>query len=186
MQINQLIHFVTIVQKQSFTTAANELHIAQPSLSASIKRLENEIGFTLIDRSSRNFKLTAEGQNFYNEANKFVMHHQQVKDAAVNLKIKGINNISISLIESVKSWFPDIVKTYKETHADTRIKIDHALGITDIEKSFNDYDVNLAITNQFIENEKIISIPLYKESLVVALPKNNEFQDKEHVSLKDI
>lgn len=64
MQINQLIHFVTIVNKQSFTTAANELHIAQPSLSASIKRLENEIGFTLIDRSSRLFKLTAEGRSF--------------------------------------------------------------------------------------------------------------------------
>lgn len=186
MQINQLIHFVTIVNKQSFTTAANELHIAQPSLSASIKRLENEIGFTLIDRSSRVFKLTAEGRSFFDEANKFVMHHRQVTDAAEHLKTKGINHISISLIESVKSWLPEIVKDYKEINTDTRIKIDHALSIAEIEKSFNDYDVNLAITNQFIENDKIISIPLYEESLIVALPKNNPFSTQSDVTLKDI
>lgn len=186
MQINQLIHFVTIVEKQSFTTAASELHIAQPSLSASIKRLENEIGFILIDRSSRVFKLTAEGKHFYNEAGKFVMHHKQVTEAAENLKTKGLNHISISLIESVKSWFPDIVKSYRQIHTDTRIKIDHALSIADIEKSFNDYDVNLAITNQFIENEEIISIPLYEESLVAALPKTNQFTGRDNVALKDI
>lgn len=186
MQINQLIHFVTIADKESFTTAANELHIAQPSLSASIKRLENEIGFTLIDRSSRTFKLTAEGRSFYDEANKFVMHHRQVTDAAVNLKTKGINHISISLIESVKSWFPEIVKAYREKNTGTRIKIDHALSIAEIEKSFNDYNVNLAITNQFIENDKIISIPLYEESLIVALPKNNQFSGQKDVTLKDI
>lgn len=186
MQINQLIHFVTIVNKQSFTTAANELHIAQPSLSASIKRLENEIGFTLIDRSSRLFKLTAEGRSFFDEANKFVMHHRQVTEAAVHLKTKGINHISISLIESVKSWLPEIVKVYREINTDTRIKIDHALSIAEIEKSFNDYDVNLAITNQFIENDKIISIPLYEESLIVALPKDNPFSTQSSVTLKDI
>lgn len=186
MQINQLIHFVTIVNKQSFTTAANELHIAQPSLSASIKRLENEIGFTLIDRSSRLFKLTAEGRSFFDEANKFVMHHRQVTEAAVHLKTKGINHISISLIESVKSWLPEIVKAYREINTDTRIKIDHALSIAEIEKSFNDYDVNLAITNQFIENDKIISIPLYEESLIVALPKDNPFSNQKNVTLKDI
>lgn len=186
MQINQLIHFVTIVNEQSFTTAANELHIAQPSLSASIKRLENEIGFTLIDRSSRVFKLTAEGRSFFDEANKFVMHHGQVMDTAENLKTKGINHISISLIESVKSWLPKIVKAYKEINTDTRIKIDHALSIAEIEKSFNDYDVNLAITNQFIENDKIISIPLYEESLIVALPKDNQFSGQSEVTLKDI
>ncbi len=186
MQINQLIHFVTIVNKQAFTTAANELHIAQPSLSASIKRLENEIGFTLIDRSSRLFKLTAEGRSFFDEANKFVMHHRQVTEAAVHLKTKGINHISISLIESVKSWLPEIVKAYREINTDTRIKIDHALSIAEIEKSFNDYDVNLAITNQFIENDKIISIPLYEESLIVALPKDNPFSNQKNVTLKDI
>lgn len=186
MQINQLIHFVTIVNKQSFTTAANELHIAQPSLSASIKRLENEIGFTLIDRSSRLFKLTAEGRSFFDEANKFVMHHRQVTEAAVHLKTKGINHISISLIESVKSWLPEVVKAYREINTDTRIKIDHALSIAEIEKSFNDYDVNLAITNQFIENDKIISIPLYEESLIVALPKDNPFSNQKNVTLKDI
>lgn len=186
MQINQLIHFATIVDKQSFTIAANELHIAQPSLSASIKRLENEIGFTLIDRSSRTFKLTAEGRSFYDEANKFVMHHRQVTEAAEHLKTKGINHISISLIESVKSWFPDIVKAYRETNNETRIKINHALSIAEIEKSFNDYDVNLAITNQFIENDKIISIPLYDESLIVAFKKDNPFSGQKDVTLHDI
>ncbi|MGO1923292.1 MAG: LysR family transcriptional regulator substrate-binding protein [Jeotgalicoccus sp.] len=114
------------------------------------------------------------------------MHHRQVTEAAVHLKTKGINHISISLIESVKSWLPEVVKAYREINTDTRIKIDHALSIAEIEKSFNDYDVNLAITNQFIENDKIISIPLYEESLIVALPKDNPFSNQKNVTLKDI
>lgn len=183
MQINQLIHFVTIVEKQSFTTAAAELHIAQPSLSASIKRLENEFGFTLLDRSERNLKLTLEGETFFQEARKFVKHHELIEQSARQLRENGPNTISIGLIESVKSWLPDIVESYRETHQDVRMRIIHSLSEQEIKNSFENYDVNLAITNQYIVNADIISVPLYEEPLVIALPIDNAFKTNENITL---
>lgn len=183
MQINQLIHFVTIVEKQSFTTAAAELHIAQPSLSASIKRLENEFGFTLLDRSERNLKLTLEGETFFQEARKFVKHHELIEQSARQLRENGPNTISIGLIESVKSWLPDIVESYRKTHQDVRMRIIHSLSEQEIKNSFENYDVNLAITNQYIVNADIISVPLYEEPLVIALPIDNAFKTNENITL---
>lgn len=64
MDARELKYFVTLVEQRSFTKAAEHLHISQPSLSNAIKKLEKEIGLKLIDRDTRNFQLTREGDFF--------------------------------------------------------------------------------------------------------------------------
>ncbi|MGI8495368.1 MAG: LysR family transcriptional regulator, partial [Pyrinomonadaceae bacterium] len=61
MDINQLEVLVTVAQEKSFSRAAEILNRTQPAVSQAIRRLENEIGEKLFDRSSKDGTLTAAG-----------------------------------------------------------------------------------------------------------------------------
>jgi DNA-binding transcriptional LysR family regulator len=63
MELRQLRYFATVVEAGSFTAAAAELHLAQPSLSVAIARLEAEFGATLLTRSARGVEPTAAGRH---------------------------------------------------------------------------------------------------------------------------
>ncbi len=68
LEFRQLLYFITLADEKNYTRAASTLHIAQPSLSAAIKKLEQELELSLMDRSSRGFRLTSEGEILYQEA----------------------------------------------------------------------------------------------------------------------
>ncbi|AKG72785.1 LysR family transcriptional regulator [Salinicoccus halodurans] len=186
MQINQLLHFVTVIEKESFTTAAYALHISQPSLSTSIKRLEDEIGFKLIDRSQRNIRLTKEGELLYKESTKLVMHFNQVKDTALNLKESGPAHLSIGLIESAKYWTAQVVKSYKASQPDVFIELEPVLSIDEIRRAFDNFEVHVTITNQYINDKTITSIPLYEEKLVAVVPPGHHLKNKTSIQIRDL
>jgi DNA-binding transcriptional LysR family regulator len=64
----QLRYFVAVARQMNFCRAAEQLHIAQPTLSHSIRQLEEELGVVLFERTSRSVKLTVAGNVFYEEA----------------------------------------------------------------------------------------------------------------------
>lgn len=79
MELRHLRYFVTVVEEQSFTKAAEKLFIAQPPLSRQIQNLEAELGVQLFERGSRPLKTTEAGQFFYQHAVKLLANAAEVK-----------------------------------------------------------------------------------------------------------
>ncbi len=67
MLLRQIKYFQTVVEKGSFTEAAEACFISQSAISQQIQSLENEIGVKLFERKNRRFKLTPAGEHFYNK-----------------------------------------------------------------------------------------------------------------------
>ncbi len=61
MELHQLQYFVAVAEEASFTRAATRVHVAQPGVSAQVRRLESELGQQLLDRSGRSVRLTEAG-----------------------------------------------------------------------------------------------------------------------------
>ena len=68
MKISSLKYFVAIAESGSFNQAAKKLYVAQPSLTKSIKLMEDELGVMLFERNKSGIKLTPEGEKIYRES----------------------------------------------------------------------------------------------------------------------
>ena len=68
MEIRQLEYFVSVVETSSFTRAAEKQYVSQPCITHSIRKLEEDLGVDLFDRSQKKALLTDEGKLFYTRA----------------------------------------------------------------------------------------------------------------------
>ncbi|MEK4028212.1 MULTISPECIES: LysR family transcriptional regulator [Bacillaceae] len=186
MEIRHLQYFIAVAEKNTFTHAASALHISQPSLSAAIKKLENELGLVLLDRSSREVQLTKEGRVLYQEAKKLVNHFEHVTGEMERLKEHGPLELSIGVIESTKYWVPKVLSRFKAEQKDVRIKLMDTLSLTDVEKALNNFDIHLAITNQYINNDEIEMVPIYEEKLVALLPEKHPLRHQSSLAVENL
>lgn len=186
MDHRTLLYFTTLINQGTYTKAAKVLHISQPSLSSAIKKLETTIGLLLIKRSTRKIALTMEGEVLYKEATKLLNHFDYINSEMNRLKHKGPLELQIGVIESVKSWLPKVISTYRKSNPNIHIKLFEVLGLSQVEKSLQNYKIHLAITNQHFENKEIVTIPIYKESLVALLPKDHSLKKSVEISISDL
>ncbi|HLR69093.1 MAG TPA: LysR family transcriptional regulator [Virgibacillus sp.] len=186
MDYRLLLYFSTLINQGSFTKAARNLHISQPSLSSAIKKLENSMKLKLIERNTRNISLTKEGEILYIEAQKLLNHFQYVENEMNRLKDEGPLELQIGLIESVNSWLPKVLASFSKSNPDIHIKLLEVLGLKQVESALQNYKIHLAITNQHIDNKDIITTPIYNEQLVAVIPIGHHLQHVKDLSLYNL
>lgn len=123
MEIRQLQYFIEIVRRKGFTAAAAALYTTQPGLTKSIKQLEDELGVCLIDRNKRVFKLTEEGQVFYERAQDICSRiddlYSVMRDTSAN--VSGRVNIGTVTIASV--FFRELEASFSSRFPDAYLNI---------------------------------------------------------------
>lgn len=186
MDLKQLNYFVTIVDYKSFSKAAQILHISQPSLSNAVKSLENELGFQILDRNTRNIELTEAGTILYKKASRLLLEMDIVKKEMDDVKNIGSGEIQLGMIESVKHWIPKVILQYNDDFPNIRIKLTEVLSGDDVKNSLRNYKTHAIITNQFIQEDDIETIPLYNEKLVLVLHESNQLMNHANLTLKDL
>ena len=72
MELRHLRYFVAVAEMENVSRAALKLHVSQPALSRQIRDLENEIGFSLLQRTAKSVRLTEAGRAFLNDARKLL------------------------------------------------------------------------------------------------------------------
>ena len=140
MEIRVLRYFLTIAREGSITSAAEQLHITQPTLSRQIKDLEDELGQKLFHRSSHSMKLTQEGFIFRQRAEEIVAMVDKTsaeflsmdKPLAGDIYIGGGETLAVSLIADLiaelRKEYPDIrYHLYSGNEADVTERLDRGL-----------------------------------------------------------
>ena len=77
MTITQIRYFVQVAENMSFTKAARQLYVAQQVVSKQVKRLEEELGFLLFERTAQGITLSAGGQKMYQYWKKMLIEQQE-------------------------------------------------------------------------------------------------------------
>ena len=96
MTLQQLKYIIAVADAGSLNKAANALFISQPSLSAAVKELEEEIGITLFHRSNRGIVVTAEGNEFLGYARQMMEQYRLIDERFIEKK-QGKKKFSVSM-----------------------------------------------------------------------------------------
>ncbi|MGM0837332.1 MAG: LysR family transcriptional regulator [Bacillota bacterium] len=186
MEIRQLRYFSEVVKHRSFSKAAQELHISQPSLSNAIAKLEVEIGMQLIVRSTRNLELTESGDAFYRKTSAFLSKFHTFERDLEEIKQTGSGEIAVGIIESAKFWMPLTITTFKDEFPNIKFKFSEILGQEKVMHTLLNHEVHFTVTNQLIESEEICVSKIYLENLVLVLNKNDPLNRKDNILLHDL
>ncbi|WP_028982705.1 LysR family transcriptional regulator [Sporolactobacillus terrae] len=184
MELLQLKYFQTVARTEHMTKAAQELSIAQPSLSQTIKRLEDEIGVPLFDRKGRRIKLNRYGRIFLEKAELAFSVLQEGRQEVVDLA--KLNEGSISLAVMRTPIIPDLLGSFRRQHPFVRFRVKQILRST-IQHQLENGDVDLCITPYNWERTKPLhSQLLMTDEIYLVVPKTHPLAAKKSVDLQEI
>ena len=127
MKINQLRYFMAVCKHLNFSKAAEEMFVAQPTISAAVKDLEEKFGITLVHRLGYGVSLTAEGRQFAQMAKDLLDQVQTVEENMAELgNNRKLVRVGIPPVTTAL-WFPEIYTGFKQLYPD----IAKALDISD-------------------------------------------------------
>src|SRR3954468_2339988 len=116
MELRQLEYFVTVVEEAGFTRAAARLHVAQPGVSAQIRRLERELGEDLLDRSGRTVRLTEVGAAVLPYARAALSAVSGARAAVAELTGLVRGHVTVGMVTSMSTHAIDLPGLLAEFH----------------------------------------------------------------------
>ena len=171
MNLRQLQHFLVLGELLNFRKAAQKLNIVQPALTASIRRLEEEIGADLFERSTRNVCLTPAGQAALQEFQTALIHIERAKQRALATIAGEAGQISVGFVGSASfALLPAGVRTFRTIYPEVQLSLFESTGtrIINLIKS-GEIDVGLIRTPvQYSKGMQLV--PLQSQQLVAVVP----------------
>ncbi len=127
MELRQLEYFVAVAEEANFTRAAERLHVAQPGVSAQIRRLERELGQPLLDRSARAVRLTGAGEAALPHARAALAAVAGVRQAVDELTGLVRGQVAMGMVSSRGPVdLPDLLARFHERHPAVEITLAEA------------------------------------------------------------
>lgn len=180
MELRHLRYFVAVVQWKGYREASRHLYIAQPSISEAVSDLENELGISLFSREGRVARLTAEGQIFYEEALKTLAQAERSIATAQRAAKGEIGRLGIGFMGFATCQFlPDLLCKYKSRHPGVALLLEENVP-SGQDRAFDRGDIDIGFTRppSADRSSSYDSRLLFREPLVVALPKNRKVRAK--------
>ena len=131
MDIRQLHYFREIVKQGSISKAAEVLHIAQPPLSQLLKKLETDLGTTLIHRYRKKWELTETGEILYQYAEQMLMQMQDVKQRIQEIEQGIAGTVSIGVSSACSNMLIDYVSMFRTQYPNVKIEL-----LTETQKNY--------------------------------------------------
>ena len=184
MKIEDLEIFQEVAQCLSFSTAADNLFMAQSSVSKAIKRLEDELDIFLFTRKHASIELTLSGKELLEHCGSFLNeYHSMIR------KVQGASDVHhITLVESIplmKFNLPELFAQFRAAHPNILLEVLHYEFLEDAVKEIGSYP-NLFLTYFPQQYEPLYYFePLYQDQLVALIPNHNT-EDPNEISLHDL
>jgi DNA-binding transcriptional LysR family regulator len=184
--IDKLEFFIALAKAQHFGRAAEELGITQPTLSAAIKQLEDQLGVMLVIRGSRFQGLTPEGEQVLVWARRIAGDARTMKEEMRAARHGLSGRIRIAAIPTALAMVAHLTTPFREKHPGVTFSI---LSRTSIEvlSLLGNFDIDAGIT--YLDNEplgNVISVPLYSERYQLITAAGNPFSERQKVTWAEV
>ena len=186
MEMHQLRYAVAVARSGNFSRAAEQCHVAQPSLSQQILKLEEELGERLFDRTKREARLTPHGEVFLRRAIRILEEVDAAKRDAEDAKQLLSGTVTIGVIPTIAPYLlPKATAAFMKRFPGVEIAV-HEETTARLLKLLHGYEVDLAILSTPFEQTRLASRHLLTEELLIALPPGHSLARKRSLQPRDL
>ncbi|NRS19293.1 LysR family transcriptional regulator [Brevibacillus sp. HB1.2] len=184
MELLQLKYFQIVARTEHMTKAAKELHIAQPALSVTIARLEEELGVPLFDRIGRQIRLNVFGQAFLKKVDTALGALEEGKREIADLA--GLERGSVLLATTTLNRVSELLAPFLSLYPHISFRITQAtteeLKVQLLEKG----EIDFCLATSSIDRPGICNLPLLTEEIVLAVPSAHRLAGRHRIHLSEV
>jgi LysR family carnitine catabolism transcriptional activator len=184
--LRQIDIFLAVARSLSFSDAAQQCCLSQPALSASVKRLEAEIGARLFDRHTRKVALTAVGQELLAATSDIQAHVAQAMQRVQDCVLGHVGRLSIAVTPTLAAAFaPPLISEFKAIHMGVDLRLHAAysdLSVAMLRRG----DADIALVPYEAAAPDLLQEPLFRDPLVVLLPPGHPLTRKKALRWGDL
>ncbi|HCQ30136.1 MAG TPA: DNA-binding transcriptional regulator OxyR [Flavobacteriales bacterium] len=184
--LTQLTYIVAVDTHKNFVKAAESVHVSQPTLSMQIKKMENDLGVTIFDRTKQPVMPTEIGEKIIAKAREILKHAEHINELIQDYNGVLMGTINIGIIPSLASSFlPKFLPTFAKKYPDLTININELYTENILEELKKDkLDFGIVVTP--VKDEKIIEKPLFYEEIMPYFNKNHPLLQKKKLTVADL
>jgi DNA-binding transcriptional LysR family regulator len=166
MLIRHLSFFIALAREQHFARAAKACNITQPTLTAAIKKLEEDLGVRLVIRDRRFLRLTDEGEKLLLWGRQILVDYGSLKDDLAGLRRGLVGKLHLGVIPAAMSSVALLTSRFSAAHPQASVEI-HSMTSRAIERALEAFEIDAGVT--YLDNEPLEHVrkmPLYRERYV--------------------
>jgi LysR family hydrogen peroxide-inducible transcriptional activator len=186
MNIRDLEYLIAVAKHNSFIKASEECHVSQPTLSGQIKKLEDNLGAQIFERTTKRVSVTNFGKEIIKKAKTIIDKTDEIKNLSSDYKNPWHQPIKIGVIPSLGPYLiPNFLVNLRKNNKNSKIYIDEDITENITEKlDSRELDAILLATD--IDKEKFEQIELFEEPFWVAYTKNSKLDELDEIKTGDL
>ena len=186
MNLKDLKYLVALADTGHFGRAAERTFVSQPTLSTQLKKLEDYLGVTLIERQPKNVQLTEVGKEIVARARRMLMEEEEIIELARNNTDPLAGKLKIGLIPTIGPYLlPRVMQRIRKALPQLGLML-YEHQTEPLLKRLRDGEIDLGIMALPVAQEGLVSRKLYEEAFTVALPNDHPLAMKSAVRVGDL
>lgn len=186
MNIRDLEYLVALAEHRHFRRAADSCHVSQPTLSGQIRKLEDELGVMLLERTSRKVLFTQAGLLLVEQARTVLREVKVLKEMASQQGEAMSGPLHIGLIPTVGPYLlPQIIPTLHKTFPKLEMYL-HEAQTQQLLAQLDSGKLDCAILALVKETEAFIEVPLFDEPMKLAVYSDHPWAQRDRVAMPDL
>ena len=169
MLIRHLTYFIALAREQHFARAAEACNVTQPTLTAAIQKLEEDLGVRLVIRDHRFVRLTEEGEKLLLWGRQILVDYGSLKDDLAGLRRGLVGTLHLGVIPAAMAAVSFLTSRFTAAHPEANVEI-RSMTSRAIERALEAFEIDAGVT--YLDNEPlqhVRKVPLYRERYVFVL-----------------
>lgn len=185
LTLQQLKLFESVARNNSFTRAAEEMHLTQPAVSIQVKRLEEQVGLALFEQIGKRIFLTNAGTELFNASGDILDRIKELEDTVADLQGEVKGPLQLSVVTTSKYFMPHILGAFLQVHADVEPRLKFTNRANVMQRLYDNLD-DFVVMGQVPKDQQLEAHPFLENILVVAAYPDHPLTGKKNIQLEQL
>ena len=186
MNLRDLKYLIAVADTEHFGHAATRCFVSQPTLSGQIKKLEQELGVTLFERTNRSVSITPIGAEIVRHAKLILEQADVIKQLAQAQRDPLAGALRVGAIPTVSPYLiPLILLPLKKQYPQMRLVLSEEITEM-LTRRLMEHQIDVAILATEVKEPELEVMPLFEEPFWLAHPRDHEIYSKDEITRRDL